>query len=369
MSTPVSEVGTTPSTLSIVVSEELEDRRWDTFLADVGGHHTQTSAWGRVKHGAGWRPLRITIEDGHGAILAGAQLLHRRAPLVGEVAYLSRGPVSNGEPFLRDRVLGAIRDVSRSARLRAVLIEPPADGGATTTAGSARDLTVAHQRLSLGATVRVDVARPPTEILAGMRSKTRYNVRRGLKRAITVRRGDAGDLKAFHHLLELTGRRQGFQPAGLGSYQRWSDVLGGDGQFQLFLAELQGRPVSAMIAIPFGGTVVYKRGAWSGEHGDLRPNEALHWNAITWAHEAGHRWYDLDGIDRVPAELVTAGQPVPDRYLSSVTRFKLGFGGEVVLLPESLLMVRGSLIRQGYRRLGPRLATAPRLGRLITSRM
>ena len=45
--------------------------------------------------------------------------------------------------------------------------------------------------------------------------------------------------------------------------------------------ELGDEPVSAMLAIPFGDTVVYKRGAWTGEHGALRPNEALHWAAIT----------------------------------------------------------------------------------------
>lgn len=341
------------------------DPTWDAFLARVGAHHTQTSAWARVKEADGWRPLRVTLVGPDG-ITAGTQLLYRRLPGIGRVAYVSRGPVlATHDQRAGARLIAAVWEATRAARIRAALIEPDPRSPLTPGPSPHHPLVPAHQRLSLGATVRVDISQPPAAILAGMRSKTRYNVRRAEKRSISVRRADAGDLPTFHRLLVQTGRRQGFDPGPASRYRRWFDVLAGDGLLHLFLAEHDGEPVSAMLAIAFGDTVVYKRGAWSGRHGDLRPNEALHWAAMRWGHEAGYRWYDLDGIDRDPAERAIRGQVVPERYLSSVARFKLGFGGEIVLLPDSLALLPTTLPRWLYTRLGSRLAGAKRLRRSL----
>jgi peptidoglycan pentaglycine glycine transferase (the first glycine) len=352
---------------AVRISDGAEDPRWDAFLERSGAHHTQSSAWARVKGPDGWRPLRVIVEQG-GDIVAGAQLLHRPVGRLGGLGYLSRGPVAaEGDVDAATAILSGLRSATRAARVRAVLVEPPVRGAGAGLGREVGDLVPAAQRMSLGATVLLDITRSPDELLTRMRSATRANVRRSQRRGIQVRRAGPEAIPTFHDLLVRTGRRQGFHVAGRSHYRHWAEILGPAGYLQVFLAERDGVPVSAMLAIACGDTVVYKRGAWSGEHGDLRPNEALHWAAIRWAQEAGYRWYDLDGIDRAPAELALAQRPIPERYIDSVTRFKLGFGGEVVLLPEALVHLRGAASRRAYSHLGPRLAASPRARRLLTA--
>jgi peptidoglycan pentaglycine glycine transferase (the first glycine) len=349
---------------TVRVSEEVDDPQWDAFLADHGAHHTQTSAWSRVKQVDGWQPLRVVVMHGR-TVVAGAQMLHRPGGTIGNLAYLPRGPVTApGHAQALADVLQALQDVTRSADINAVLIEPAPETDELDHAALSR-LAPGAPRLSLGATVLLDVARPLEDILAGMRSKTRYNIRRAEKREITVRRARAEHLPTFHRLLELTAQRQGFRAGALSRYRHWFDVLGGKGHLELFLAEHRGEAVSGMLAVAFGDTVVYKRGAWSGRHGELRPNEALHWAAIRWAHHAGYRWYDLDGIDRTAAEAAVEGRAVPEQHLQSVTRFKLGFGGKVMLLPDSLVLFRHAVLGRLYTRIGGRIGNAKRVRRAI----
>jgi peptidoglycan pentaglycine glycine transferase (the first glycine) len=357
-----------PRTLreTVSISEAPDDPRWDAFLSELDrAHHTQSAAWGRIKAVDGWTPLRVVVErEGH--IVAGAQLLHRGVSALGRVGYLAHGPVSRpGHAVATECAMLALRDVARHLRIRAVLIEPDPHSTSTLHLAAVPHLVPTQQRSSLGATVVVDVARTPTAILAGMRSKTRYNVRLAEQRGICVRLGDVDDLPTFHRLLVATAARQGFSAGSQGRYARWFDELDRGGHLRLFLAEHEGEPVSAMLAIAFGDTVVYKRGAWSGQHGERRPNEALHWGVIQWAHEAGFRWYDLDGIDRSPAERVLRGEPVPADYLNSVTRFKLGFGGDITLLPQPRLLLPGATARWAHARFGDRIGGSKRARSVI----
>ena len=77
-------------------------------------------------------------------------------------------------------------------------------------------------------------------------------------------------------------------------------------------------PVSVILIVGFGPSVVYKRGGWSGRAGSSRPNELLHWSAMLWAKEQGYRTYDLDGIDPAVARMVMNGEPIPAEVWVSV---------------------------------------------------
>lgn len=342
------------STVSITVRDEPIDPAWDGFLATVpSGHHTQSAAWGRLKTFDGWRPVRVIAET-NGSPVAGAQVLVRRLPRLGAVGYIPRGPVVDpSHPDAIGPVLDAVRELARGERLRAVLAEPDSVSSPSSDSLTDHGFVAARRRLTLGATVVVDVSPPPDQILAGLRSKARYNIRLAAKRGVRVRSGEEADLSTFERLMADTARRQGFDPGPAQQYRRWFEVLAADRLVRLFVAEVDEVPVAAILVIALGDSVIYKRGAWSGEHGDRRPNEALHWAAMEWAHHNGHRWYDFDGIDTEPARRALAGEPLPDKWANaSVTRFKLSFGGQVVLLPDSMLLLRHRLSRWTYAKAG-----------------
>ena len=95
-----------------------------------------------------------------------------------------------------------------------------------------------------------------------------------------------------------------------------------------------------------GATDVYKIGAWSGEDRAIRPSELVHWMGIQWARERGYRYYDFDDISLAAARTILAGGELPSSA-SSLTRFKLRFGGTVEVFPSA------------YHRCQPRILNIP----------
>ena len=75
-------------------------------------------------------------------------------------------------------------------------------------------------------TMTTDLAAGEDELLAGMKSKTRYNIRLAHRRGVRVRRGSRGDLDAFFRLYKATAARGGFAIRTQHYYQdAWSTLL------------------------------------------------------------------------------------------------------------------------------------------------
>jgi lipid II:glycine glycyltransferase (peptidoglycan interpeptide bridge formation enzyme) len=199
----------------------------------------------------------------------------------------------------------------------------------------------------------VDVSRHPDEILAAMRPSTRYNTRVGRRKGIVVREGDGADVPAYHRMLRATAERQSFSAFPAAYYVQMWRILAPGGHIRLTFAECDGEPIAGQLAIVFGRTVVNKLSVWSGREGGRRPNEALQWDTITWAHAAGQERYDLEGIRVEAARALLAGDPLPDRFKDTVTSYKLGFGGAVVVRPEPSLLVSNRALDVAIRRLYP----------------
>jgi lipid II:glycine glycyltransferase (peptidoglycan interpeptide bridge formation enzyme) len=112
----------------------------------------------------------------------------------------------------------------------------------------------------------------------------------------------------------------------------------------MFIAEFEGKVVSAALMMTFGDTVTYWKGAWSGEHGNRYPNEALQWSAIQWAKSRGYRYYDFGGINRAFAKGALAGHVSNQKH--SVASYKLGFGGQIELFPEAFVYFYNPTLRR-----------------------
>lgn len=350
----------------IRVSDSPIDPDWDSFLRSVeGGHHAQSSLWAEVKATVGWSVLRVTASQS-GRIVGGAQLLLRSIPVAGSVAYLPKGPIVASEAAsVFPELMSAVHAAAKDRRVQLIAAQPP-DNGAWIETHLQRG---GYHPSPLGgfptATVIVDLAKDLDDILGAMKSKTRYNVRLSGRKGMTVRVGTAEDVATFTSILQLTGERQDFNVNDEEYYANTARIFGVDDGFKLFLAEHDNEVASAMFAIAFGDTVLFKRGGWSGELGALRPNEAMHWAAIKWAKEAGYRYYNFEGIDADAARQHLSGEKLDSTQLNSVTRFKLGFGGDVQLLPGVLDRVNNPALGWGYHTLGPRLLNSAVVDRVL----
>ena len=352
----------------IEIRETLEDRDWDRFLAQTeGGHHVQTSLWARVQAQFGWRPVRVLVYEG-ASLVAGVQILTRSFGVAGSIGNAIRGPVlARNDATLARRVVEPLADVVKERRIRHLIMQPAAGMGLLEAPLVAQGFRPSSMVSILPATVIVDLSADPERLLAGMHSKTRYNIRLGERKGLTVREGTADDLGTFYRLLVATSERQGFTTDSQAYFETLWDVFAPEGHIKLFLAEYDGEAVSAFLYIGFGDTLVYKRGAWSGQHGSKHPNELLHWKVMGWAKEQGYRQYDFDGITLPVAQAAIAGQPLPPELRKTVAAFKLGFGGKVVQLPPVYEQIRNPVLRWGYDTLFPYIKDSPLTRRLLRS--
>jgi peptidoglycan pentaglycine glycine transferase (the first glycine) len=198
------------------------------------------------------------------------------------------------------------------------------------------------------ATVVIDLRYDLDEMLARMSASRRRNIRTAASRGAAIRRGSDADLPIFNRLKDAHAARLGYDRRGEGYYAELWRALAPRGHVELFIAEYEGEPVSAVLAIPFGDTCYHMEWPWSGDHGSLRPNDLIEWETVGWAKSEGYRFSDLVGIGRSAAEAILAGEPRHPE-LHSADSFKLRFGGELILLPEAYDHVYNPVLRVAYR--------------------
>jgi peptidoglycan pentaglycine glycine transferase (the first glycine) len=283
------------------------------------------------------------------------------------VGYLSRGPVVAAGADADEvgaLIMDHVEQVGKTLRIRHLTVQPP--GRTETTPGflQGRGYLPTETALAPRATVLIDVTRPPDAILAAMQTKMRRNVRLSGRRSVVVRSGGRADLDVYYGMLVDTAARQGFTPQPRAYFERMWEVLDPPGHLRLTLAEFDGRPLAGQLAVVFGDTVVNKLSVWTGEEGHRHPNEAVHWSAITWAHAAGYRTYDLEGIKLKTARAALDGA-LAEQDKPSVARFKLRFGGDVVVMPPAQVHVPNRVGRWLFGELYPRVSETRRVKSLV----
>lgn len=349
-------------------SQTSEDRAWDAFLAATpGGHHTQTSMWARVKASMGWEAVRVVAEV-DGRIVGGAQVLYRRVAPLTAVGYLHRGPVlapDGDADVVGALVMEQVEGAAKALHIRHLTLQPYGRVEATPPFLLGRGYLETETEIAPRATVMIDVTREPDEILAAMQRTRRYNVRLSGRKAVIVREGGVGDLDRYYEMLVATAARQGFTPQPRHYFERMWRVLAPPGHLRLAVAEFEGSPLAAQIAIAFGDTVVNKLSVWSGRGGDRYPNEALQWSAIKWAHAHGFRYYDLEGVKLATARAALDGRPVAPGERQSVATFKLSFGGDIVLMPAAQVHLPNPALRWAFVELYPKVSGTRQVKALV----
>jgi|SRR6266404_514948 lipid II:glycine glycyltransferase (peptidoglycan interpeptide bridge formation enzyme) len=339
--------GTEVSASHSLTVQEADLQEWHAFLARTpGGSYQQTSSWAITKWMEGFRSRRFTIKN-DGVILGGAQLLYRPLPIHGVLGYVPLGPVlASDDPEVANLAVANLHNLAAEHHISYLAVQAPRWGQAFARKLQSLGFSPAFLDLAPNASVVIDLSDSLDRILSRMRKTTRHEIRASQCRGITIRDGGLKDLDAVHKLLRATAMRQ-FLPTLEKNYlceiwQRFS--LGGN--IRLFIAEFEGRPVSAALTMAFGDTVTYWRNGWSGEQGTRYPNEALQWAAILWAKSQGYRYYDFGGIPRDLAKSGLAGESIrkPGKY--AVGFYKLGFGGQIELFPEALLYIYNRTLRR-----------------------
>ncbi len=318
------------------VTQSRDRAQWDAALAALPSPHVlQTWDWGEFKGRWGWHPTRLLFER-DGQTMAVAQVLHRRlsrTPFT--LTYVPKGPILDyADRPLLTVVLSTLEEEARQRHSLFVKIDPDVPLGVGTNdtppqpaatavqaALAGRGWRRSREQIQFKNTVLVDLVPDEEALLAGMKSKTRYNVRLAGRRGVKIRPGDASNLDAFYDLYHETAQRDGFLIRPFAYYQDvWTQFLT-MGRAHLLLAEINGESIAGLILFVFAQTAWYMYGASSAAHRNLMPNYLLQWEAMRLAKHLGCTCYDMWGA--------------PDRFdpgdsMWGVYRFKTGFGGETV---------------------------------------
>ena len=308
---------------------------WDKTISKLPqAHLLQSWAWGEFKAGYGWQPRRLCWEGAQGP--AAAQVLRRTGLRVLRVLYVPKGPLLEWSSApLRAQVLDDLQTLARRERAIFIKIDPDVVaatglpesellapvGRSVQTDLSQRGWVFSRDQIQFRNTVTLDLTPSEAGLLAGMKQKTRYNVRLAERKGVRVRLGGTDDLDLLYQMYAETSVRDGFAIRGLDYYRdAWGRFMAA-GLAQPFVAEVDAEPVGALVIFRFAGSAWYLYGMSREAQRDKMPNHLLQWQAIRWAKAQGCTRYDFWGA---PDELVESDP------LWGVWRFKEGFGGQLV---------------------------------------
>jgi peptidoglycan pentaglycine glycine transferase (the first glycine) len=335
--------------------EVADPGAWDGAVLSLPNPHVlQSWAWGAFKARHGWRATRLLFQE-EARTVAAASVLQRTVPYLPlSILYVPKGPALDWvDAGLAARVLAELEALARRRRALFFKIDPdvyypqapegeglptgpkPYRGGRPETASEVAGLLASRgwrfsgDQIQFRNTVLLDLGRSEEELLAGMKQKTRYNVRLAQRRGVAIRQVSAAAgrpemaaaLETFYQLYAETSQRDGFAIRPRGYYHdAWRSFLE-TGLARLFLAEFEGEVVAGLMLFTFGPVAWYMYGASSDRHRPQMPNHLLQWEAMRAARAAGCGLYDLWGA---PEELVESDP------MWGVVRFKLGLGGHLV---------------------------------------
>lgn len=310
---------------------------WDVLVGAFGGDTLgQSSAWGATK---GDDVMTTIVGLRHeGELVAGCLLLRRRVGPVA-LAYAPRGPIIAREHIHRsDELIAGILRELHARRPSVVILHPSVRPPELRTALDAHGFTPAPIDIATPATVEISLTDDTAQLFGRLRSSRRRNIRRAEKAGLVVRRGTEDDLATFLELHQHTASRQGFEAMSESYLQRQWEALGESGVLSIYVAEHDGTALSAATVTAFGDRAVFKLAGLADTPlaRDTRASDFLHWQIMLDAKDRGFLIYDLGGFDKTAAKQIVAGEEPPEHLRQSASQFKLGFGGTVRVLPESV---------------------------------
>lgn len=284
-------------------------------------HFMQTSLWGRVKNGWGWRGL--ICRDESGTIRGAMAILEHRLRFCNAVLlYSPRGPIFRDKAVFAELIASAkAYAAQRNAyllRIDPAISEEDEDFAEMThdfRCDRASDFSLFQPRMCYVLDLR---GKTEESLFSGYHASVRRKIRLAEREGVTVRRGSTdNDLPVFCEMMRQTAKKNGFQPRNSDYFRTFLEELGDNAT--LWLAEQEGRTCAATISVTFGRRSWYMYGCSFPDRLKDHPNELLQWAMQREALRMGCDGFDLRGVEGLPTE---------ENPKFGLHRFKQGFGAE-----------------------------------------
>ncbi len=318
------------------------DDDWDKAVAgSPGGHFDQTTLWAKVKSFYGWTPVQLSLMQNN-QLKCGALILLKQIGRLFTIGFISRGPFClDGDEFWMQKMVEELELFAKAHRLAYLVVLPNYEGGYFHNLFLQQGYFEKPDTLPpsnlVTYTTLIDLSDDIDVIYSRMKRKTRYDIRRGLSDNVYVGLGQAADVETFRDLMWQLCIRRGVSPTPPQKdfFKRLWQVCNHSGYLKLFITYCENKPVAATMAFAFGNTLRVWKAGWSGEHATSRPNNVMYWEVIKWAKEKGFRYFDFVQIIPEHGKSLLQNEEISGPY-AGVTRFKIGYGGRLVALPDPL---------------------------------
>ena len=335
--------GDVKSSNNFSAADSLECRACELSVLEDASEFLQTTVWAKQKSRFGWEARSFIVRTAGRDLTLPLLVLLRRFAGFG-IAYVPYAPSfeaglrlgwSLAPAFLVEAISCALRPhLPRVVFIRFDLNWPLGKMSWQETGLDESALVKATANIQPPDTVILRIGAEDLQeddILAGMKSKTRYNIRLATKRGVQVQLVPRKDFEIppefddWYALYQITESRNHI---ALHSREYYAHLFLLTTAFQcrIYLARHEGECLAGIIVLCHGTLGRYLYGASANSKRSFMPAYALQWRAICDLRREGLEYYDFFGIPPTDAK---------KHSMSGLYQFKTGFGGEIVHSPGS----------------------------------
>ena len=272
---------------------DLSDDEWDKGLVGLGGHPLQSSLWGNAKQNIyGINQYKLAAFNS-GSLTWMARVETRKAPLLGKIAWIPRGPVHKNLvnlPSITEQLRGHLRERGYILMVCTPWQRYIRDN--ITDVSGIRDTT----------TIWIDLAQGKNRLWSRLDKQWRYGVRRARKNGIaTVSTSDNNDIVEFFRLCRKTSEIKRFKMTATQEFMMklLETQHNAPVKAMLFITRVTGAIAAGAMIITCGRHVHYMWGGMDRQYAKCRVGEAVQWSVMEWACDNNYILYDLEGIDSI----------------------------------------------------------------------
>ncbi|MBD3300664.1 MAG: peptidoglycan bridge formation glycyltransferase FemA/FemB family protein [Candidatus Moranbacteria bacterium] len=284
------------------------------------GQFLQSFAWSKFNKKLDQKTIKIIVRkkaNGKEKNVAKALVITKKVKKILRFGYCPYGPVWDKNLTQKEiqTVFKLIEKHLKKSKLHFFRFNPPVEKD--------KSLNIDKLKLSKSKTKQpqktlfLKLNQSYDNLLAQMKSKTRYNIRLAQRKKLQVKKGiSQKSINDFLTLSRITSERDNFKSWSSNYYKTLIKTLQEYKMIQIYTAYYKKKAIASNIVVFFNDTATYLHGASSNEQRNLMPTYALQWAAIQDAKKNKCKYYDFWGIN---------SQKWP-----GVTRFKVGFGGQKI---------------------------------------
>jgi len=293
------------------------------LISHISGSFLQSWEWGEWQEKLGKKVYRFKITDDTENVLGSVLLVKMPLPFGKYYLYAPYGPVVNFQfsIFNFQLLTHELRALFSDALFMRIEPQNEIEGLSS--------FAIKSTNIQPAITMVLDVHKPDEDLLAGMHTKTRYNIRVAERHGVVIQSqlavtpGYGLYAREAIDLIVKTQARQKYRGHSASYYEKLVDFFAVQNphasvKVTVYKALYNKELLTSAVMVDFAKTRMYLYGGSSDDFRNVMAPYLLHWQAIADARNLGMEYYDFGG-----SEVAAGGE-------RGFTRFKQGFGGRVV---------------------------------------